>query len=156
MRLTFYCFEVNSVLAFPFLRSRRQAGYSSSFSQLSIVRLQQALPTQEKSVSAKKRNQVSSSAVSTTEGELISHGCLACQEANEIVRANLWRVCVNATQLRETDLSLFTDFANDESEFRVTVAQMMQDVFSSTVTQEQKKRSGIKQMNALALLYHIF
>lgn len=73
------------------------------------------------------------------ERDKINFKRVARQGAYEIASASLKRLCVNATPLSNTNLCLFIEFANDDAMFWATMAQVMQDVSSTTVvTREQK------------------
>lgn len=90
------------------------------------------------------------------DGGKINLGCVARQGTYEIVSTNLKRLCVNVPQLSNTYLCLFMDFANVDLMFRVTMAQVMQDVSSIiVVTREQKRRMRIKQLDAVTLLLRL-
>lgn len=67
------------------------------------------------------------------EGEGIILGYVDRRVAYEIVSANLKRLCLFVTQLSNTDLCIFMVFVKDTSIFRVTMAQVMEDVFSTSV-----------------------
>lgn len=72
--------------------------------------------------------------------------------AYEIINTNLERRYEDVAEMSDKDLCSFMGFLTDDSVFRNTKSQLVQDISSTVVRQEQERRMGLKQVGAVSLL----
>lgn len=78
-----------------------------------------------------------------------------CHEVSEVIGANIARLCVDVILLNNMNLCSFMDFANNDSKFQVTMAQVLRDVSDSNICEEMDGNIGNNQVDAVTLLLRL-
>lgn len=89
------------------------------------------------------------------EGDRRVRNEIFCHEVSGVIGASVERLCVDVLISSDVDLCSFMDFANDDSKFQVTMAQVVSDVTSNYICKEEKGKIWIKEIDAVTLLLRL-